>query len=112
MCNVLQKPLRRIEIVDVRSGTEHQPAGSKAVIQEVVRESTQHSSPLSTSPTAKMIKIEEIAEVSSQSRDPLVELLHIKYTTKQSTLCVPKILKCNNLSIEQNIKYNFFNPMQ
>lgn len=79
MRNVLQKPLRRIEIIDVSGSAEHQSAGSKAAIQAVVRESMQQSSPLSTSPTTKMIKIEEIAEVSSQSSDPLVELLYIKY---------------------------------
>lgn len=79
---VLQKPLRRIEIVEVSSSTEHQSAELKSVIQEVVREAAQQSSPLSTSPTAKMIKIEEIAEVSSQSSEPSVELLYIKYTKK------------------------------
>lgn len=72
MCNVLQKPLRRIEIVEVSGSTEHLPAGSGSVIQEVAREAEGQSSPLSTSPTAKMIKI---AEVSLQSSDPSVELL-------------------------------------
>lgn len=73
---VLQKPLRRMEIVEVSGSSEQQSAGSKSVIQEVVREAAQQSSPLSTSPTAKMIKIEEIAEVSSQSPDPSVDLVY------------------------------------
>lgn len=83
MHNVLQKPLRRLEIVEVSGSTEHQSAGSKSVIQEVTREASQQSSPLSTSPTAKMIKIEEIAEVSSQSPDPSVELVYIKCIKRQ-----------------------------
>lgn len=73
---VLQKPLRRIEIAEVSGSSKQQSAGSKSVIQEVVREVAQQSSPLSTSPTAKMIKIEEIAEVSSQSPDPSVDLIY------------------------------------
>lgn len=77
MHNVFQKPLRRVDIVEVSGSTEEQSAGSKSVIQEEVREAAQQSSPLSTSPTAKMIKIEEIAEVSSHSSDPSVELLYI-----------------------------------
>lgn len=73
---VLQKPLRRIEIVEVSGSSERQPAGSTSVIQEVVKEAAQQSSPLSTSPTAKMIKIEEIAEVSPQPSDPSVDLVY------------------------------------
>lgn len=70
MCDVLQKPLRRIEIVEVSGGAEHLPAGSSPVIQDAVREAEERSSPLSTSPTAKMIKMGEPAEVSSQSPEP------------------------------------------
>lgn len=70
MCDVLQKPLRRIEIVEVSGGTEHLPAGSRSVIQDEVREAEERPSPLSMSPTAKMIKMGELAEVSSGSPDP------------------------------------------
>lgn len=42
-------------------------------MQEVMREAEDESSPLSTSPSAKMIKIEEIADVPSHS-DQLVAL--------------------------------------
>uniref|UniRef100_H3CN74 RNA polymerase II-associated protein 3 n=1 Tax=Tetraodon nigroviridis TaxID=99883 RepID=H3CN74_TETNG len=61
------KPLRRIEIEEVSGSTEHRSVGSKPITQEV---GAQQSSPLSTSPSAKMIKIEEVAEVPSQSPDP------------------------------------------
>lgn len=74
MCDVLQKPLRRIEIEEVSGSTEQLPAGSRSVIQDEVREVEERSSPLSMSPTAKMIKMEELPEVSSQSPDPSVEL--------------------------------------
>lgn len=49
-------------------------AGSTSLIQEVVREAEDKSSPLSTSPSAKMIKIEEVAEVSSHPPDEFVAL--------------------------------------
>lgn len=75
MCDILQKPLRRIEIVEVSGSTEHLPAESRSVIQDEVREAEERSSPLSMSPTAKMIKMGELAEVFSQSPDPSVELL-------------------------------------
>lgn len=75
MCDVLQKPLRRMEIVEVSGSTEHLPAGPRSVIQDETREAEERSSPLSTSPTAKMIKMGELAEVSSRSPDPSVELL-------------------------------------
>uniref|UniRef100_A0A3Q3VXZ4 RNA polymerase II-associated protein 3 n=1 Tax=Mola mola TaxID=94237 RepID=A0A3Q3VXZ4_MOLML len=69
------KPLRRINIKEV-SGTdcvtEAESAGSNTLIQELVREAEDASSPLSSSPSAKMIKIEEIADVSSHSSEQLV----------------------------------------
>ncbi|XP_035533766.1 RNA polymerase II-associated protein 3 [Morone saxatilis] len=66
------KPLRRIEIEEVSgkvSVSEVDSCGSKSFVQEVEREAEDESSPLSTSPSAKMIKIEEIAEVPSHSSD-------------------------------------------
>ncbi|XP_045928187.1 RNA polymerase II-associated protein 3 [Micropterus dolomieu] len=66
------KPLRRIDIEEVSGKVtvlEVESGGSKSFIQEVMREAEDESSPLSTSPSAKMIKIEEIAEVPSHSSD-------------------------------------------
>lgn len=66
------KPLRRIEIEEVSGKvtvSEVESVGSKSFIQEVVREAEDESSPLSTSPSAKMIKIEEIAEVPTPSSE-------------------------------------------
>ncbi|TMS02896.1 RNA polymerase II-associated protein 3 [Larimichthys crocea] len=66
------KPLRRIDIEEVSgkvSVTDVEPGGSEYIIQEVVREAEDKSSPLSTSPSAKMIKIEEMAEVPSHSSE-------------------------------------------
>ncbi|KAF7667560.1 hypothetical protein LDENG_00057240 [Lucifuga dentata] len=64
------KPLRRIDIEEVR-GKETAPqvesAESKPSVQEVVKEAEDKSSPLSTSPSAKMMKIEETADVPSHS---------------------------------------------
>lgn len=73
----VQKPLRRIDIEEVSGkvvAAEVESSGSKSFIQEVVKEAEDESSPLSTSPSAKMIKIEEIAEVPSHSSDQLVAL--------------------------------------
>ncbi|XP_059181867.1 RNA polymerase II-associated protein 3 [Centropristis striata] len=77
------KPLRRIDIEEVSGKvtvSEVESAGSKSFIQEVMRESEDQSSPLSTSPSAKMIKIEEIAEVPSKSS----EQLSVRRQTKQA----------------------------
>lgn len=77
MSNALQKPLRRIDIEEVSgkvSVAEVESGGSKSFTQEVAREAEDESSPLSTSPSAKMIKIEELAEVPSHSPDQLVLL--------------------------------------
>lgn len=41
--------------------------GSKSFVEEAVIEAEDRSSPLSTSPSAKMIKIEEIADAPSRS---------------------------------------------
>ncbi|KAM6961969.1 RNA polymerase II-associated protein 3 [Tautogolabrus adspersus] len=64
------KPLRRIDVEEVSgkvSVQEMQP--SESSVQEVVTEAEDESSSLSSSPSAKMIKIEEIAEVPSHSSE-------------------------------------------
>lgn len=66
-CDVSQKPLRRIDIEEVSGKlpvVDMETMSSEESVQEVVRE---ESSPLSTSPTAKMIKIEEMPEVSTET---------------------------------------------
>ncbi|KAI3366894.1 hypothetical protein L3Q82_009538 [Scortum barcoo] len=65
------KPLRRVDIEEVSgklSLSELESGGSESVMQEVMKEAEDGFSPLSTSPSAKMIKIEEIAEVPSHSK--------------------------------------------
>ncbi|XP_061570331.1 RNA polymerase II-associated protein 3 [Cololabis saira] len=66
------KPLRRITIEQV-SGTvpvpEEKPTVSRTLVQEVVKEAEDVPSPLSSSPSAKMIKIEETADTPSHSSD-------------------------------------------
>lgn len=66
------KPLRRIDIEEI-SGKIVVPEGEsgayKPSVQEVVKEVEEASSPLSTSPSAKMIKIEEPSEVPSQASE-------------------------------------------
>lgn len=62
------KPLRRIDIEEV-SGKVSVSEVEKSLVEEVAREAQDKSSPLSTSPSAKMIKIEEIAEIPSHSSD-------------------------------------------
>ncbi|XP_020569692.1 RNA polymerase II-associated protein 3 isoform X2 [Oryzias latipes] len=61
------KPLRRITIEEVGGVSAQTAAESKSSIQEVVKDSGDASSPLSTSPIAKMIKIEEIPDSSTGS---------------------------------------------
>ncbi|XP_044042426.1 RNA polymerase II-associated protein 3 [Siniperca chuatsi] len=66
------KPLRRIDIEEVSGKVtvlEVESGESKSFVQEVMREDEDKTSPLSTSPSAKMIKIEELAEVPSHSSD-------------------------------------------
>ncbi|XP_012723212.2 RNA polymerase II-associated protein 3 [Fundulus heteroclitus] len=64
------KPLRRMDIQEI-SGELPAPAEGAAppLIQEVERKTEDGSSPLSSSPSAKMIKIEEIAGAPSQTTD-------------------------------------------
>ena len=73
----LQKPLRRIEIEEVSGKAtvpEVESSGSKTLIQEVVPE--EDSSPLSTSPSAKIIKIEEMADAPSHVSEKLVTVFN------------------------------------
>lgn len=67
-----QKPLRRIDIGEVGGQVPQGGSGPRApLLQEVVREVEEGSSPLSTSPSAKMIRIEEPSEVPSSDRSVL-----------------------------------------
>ncbi|RVE56326.1 hypothetical protein OJAV_G00220060 [Oryzias javanicus] len=63
------KPLRRINIQEVGGVSAQTAAESKSSIQELVKDSRDGSSPLSTSPIAKMIKIEETPDASSSESD-------------------------------------------
>ncbi|XP_047431459.1 RNA polymerase II-associated protein 3 [Mugil cephalus] len=66
------KPLRRIDIEEVSGKVtvpEEESSGSKTLVQEVVKKADDGSSPLSTSPSAKMIKIEEISDVPSHASE-------------------------------------------
>uniref|UniRef100_A0A3B4ULU5 RNA polymerase II-associated protein 3 n=1 Tax=Seriola dumerili TaxID=41447 RepID=A0A3B4ULU5_SERDU len=68
------KPLRRIDIEEISgkaSVPEVESGGSKSLVEEVVKETEDGSSPLSTSPSAKMIKIEEISDAPSHASDQL-----------------------------------------
>lgn len=51
---------------------EGESGAYKPLVQEVVKEVEEASSPLSTSPSAKMIKIEELSEVPSQASEKWV----------------------------------------
>uniref|UniRef100_A0A3Q2WQ21 RNA polymerase II-associated protein 3 n=1 Tax=Haplochromis burtoni TaxID=8153 RepID=A0A3Q2WQ21_HAPBU len=67
------KPLRRIDIEEISGKIvvpEEESGAYKPLVQEVVKEVEEASSPLSTSPSAKMIKIEELSEVPSQPKQP------------------------------------------
>ncbi|XP_070848596.1 RNA polymerase II-associated protein 3 [Chaetodon trifascialis] len=80
------KPLRRIDVEEVSgkvSVSEVESGGS--FVREVVREAGNESSPLSTSPSAKMIKIEEIAEVPSHSSDQVPSSRQSKQAVQEIT---------------------------
>lgn len=51
---------------------EEESGGSKSFVEETVRDAEDGSSPLSTSPSAKMIKIEEIADVPPHTPEQYV----------------------------------------
>ncbi|KAL3977458.1 cell adhesion molecule-related/down-regulated by oncogenes [Sarotherodon galilaeus] len=66
------KPLRRIDIEEISGKVvvpEVESGAYKPLVQEVVKEVEEGSSPLSTSPSAKMIKIEELSDVPSQASE-------------------------------------------
>lgn len=70
LLSALQKPLRRIDIEEISGKlTETEVEAAPPLVQEVERKPEDSSSPLSSSPSAKMIKIEEIAEAPSQTSD-------------------------------------------
>ncbi|KAG8005820.1 RNA polymerase II-associated protein 3 [Nibea albiflora] len=74
-----------VSVTDMESG------GSKYIIQEVVREAEDKSSPLSTSPSAKMIKIEEIAELPSHSTSDQVPMSReSKQAAQEEIACSPE----------------------
>ncbi|KAM6895618.1 RNA polymerase II-associated protein 3 [Xenentodon cancila] len=82
------KPLRRINIEEV-SGTvtvcEEEANVSRTLVQEVVKEAEDVPSPLSSSPNAKMIKIEEIADASSHTPDQPPPQEHTAHPPEPST---------------------------
>ncbi|MED6273790.1 hypothetical protein CHARACLAT_010053 [Characodon lateralis] len=64
------KPLRRIDIEEINGKlTAPEVEAAPPLVQEVERKTEDASSPLSSSPSAKMIKIEEIAETPSQASE-------------------------------------------
>ncbi|XP_039456894.1 RNA polymerase II-associated protein 3 isoform X2 [Oreochromis aureus] len=66
------KPLRRIDIEEISGKVvvpEVESDAYKPLVQEVVKEVEEGSSPLSTSPSAKMIKIEELSDFPSQASE-------------------------------------------
>ncbi|KAF6726963.1 RNA polymerase II-associated protein 3 [Oryzias melastigma] len=81
------KPLRRINIEEVGGVSAQSAAESKSSIQEVVKDSRDGSSPLSTSPIAKIIKIEEILDAStsessrSDIKPPPEDAVHLQPAT-------------------------------
>ncbi|CAN9508311.1 unnamed protein product [Ophioblennius macclurei] len=77
------KPLRRIEIEEISGKVtipEVESRSLESFIRETKSQTEEGSSPLSTSPSAKIIKIEEIADVSTPAADP-----HTSGQIKQST---------------------------
>lgn len=64
------KPLRRIDIEEISGNlTPTEMEAAPLLVQEVESKPEDGLSPLSSSPSAKMIKIEEMAEASSQTSD-------------------------------------------
>ncbi|XP_037616866.1 RNA polymerase II-associated protein 3 isoform X2 [Sebastes umbrosus] len=83
------KPLRRIDIEEVSGKVTVSEVESEFFVQEVTREAEDESSPLSTSPSAKMIKIEEIAEVPSLSSDQVPASRQTKQPAQQEVAHPP-----------------------
>ncbi|XP_008282686.1 RNA polymerase II-associated protein 3 [Stegastes partitus] len=80
------KPLRRINIEEV-SGKVSVP---EPVVQEAMKEAEDGSSPLSTSPSAKMIKIEEISDAPSLTCDQFPASKQTKEAAKEETVHPPE----------------------
>ncbi|XP_020490468.1 RNA polymerase II-associated protein 3 isoform X2 [Labrus bergylta] len=87
------KPLRRIDIEEVSgmvSVHEMLPSESECTVQEVVTEAEDESSSLSSSPSAKMIKIEEMAEFPSQSSQQVPPSRHTKQAAQDVVVPPPE----------------------
>ncbi|CAJ1054464.1 RNA polymerase II-associated protein 3 [Xyrichtys novacula] len=87
------KPLRRIDIEEVSgkvSVPEMLTAESKSLVQEVMKETEDESSSLSTSPSAKMIKIEEISEVPSHSSEQVSSSRQTKQAAQEEMAHLPE----------------------
>ncbi|XP_022045045.1 RNA polymerase II-associated protein 3 [Acanthochromis polyacanthus] len=80
------KPLRRINVEEI-SGKVTLP---ESVIQEVMKEAEDGSSPLSTSPSAKIIKIEEISDSPSLTSDQFPANKPTKEAAKEETVGPPE----------------------
>ncbi|XP_026183087.1 RNA polymerase II-associated protein 3 isoform X2 [Mastacembelus armatus] len=95
------KPLRRIDIEEISGKVtvpEVQACGSKSYVEEVVREAEDRPSPLSTSPSAKMIKIEEIADVPSHSPDQLPASRPTEQPLQEDVISKPSARPCPTTS--------------
>ncbi|XP_070709764.1 RNA polymerase II-associated protein 3 [Pempheris klunzingeri] len=87
------KPLRRIDIEEVSgqvSVAEVESGGNEPFIQEAARKAEDESSPLSTSPSAKMIRIEEMAEAPSHSSDRVPASRQTKQPAQQEVTHPPE----------------------
>lgn len=86
------KPLRRIDIEEISGKVtlpEVDSGGLTSFIQEA-KSKTEDSSPLSTSPSAKMIKIEEIADVPTQTADQSQTSRQVKQPAQEETCQSPE----------------------
>ncbi|XP_029317974.1 RNA polymerase II-associated protein 3 isoform X2 [Cottoperca gobio] len=84
------KPLRRVDIEEVSGEVSAmESGGSDFLVQEVTREAEDECSPLSTSPSAKMIKIEEIADIPSYSSGRVPSNRRTKQLAQEGTAHPP-----------------------
>ncbi|XP_040002876.1 RNA polymerase II-associated protein 3 isoform X2 [Xiphias gladius] len=87
------KPLRRINIQEVSgkaTSPELESGGAKSFVREVVKETEDGSSPLSTSPSAKMIKIEVIADAPLHASDQLFPSRQTEQPAQEDTTYPPE----------------------
>lgn len=94
------KPLMRIDIKEVGGelcSAEMKSVASKASVQEASRE---EFSPLSTSPAAKMIKIEELPEAPTQTSDQVPsESKQPKRPAQAEAASHPPLSTCHSLTV-------------